>query len=153
MSVSRSESTPNGREKQKAAFVAGTGAGLGVMIAVSLLAGQLDGDLQMIANGVGYSAAVIALACSIGWIATLDEFAQRAHYVAWYWGGSLGLAAMGALLLFVLLSPASAAESLLLDWWGASQAKAGFLTGALAAMLLPALGYTIWWLVFWLRRR
>lgn len=153
MSVSRSESKPGGRERLKAAFIAGAGACLAVLIAVKLLSGRLDGDLQLAAQGVGYLAAALALGCSIGWIATLDEFAQRAHYVAWYWGGSLGLMAMAAVLLFVLLSPAAAAESLLLDWWGPSQAKSGFLTGALTAMVLPVVGYTIWWSVFWLRRR
>jgi hypothetical protein len=153
MSVSKTEPTLGGRERTKAAFIVGTGACLAIMIVVKLLAGRLDGDLHVAAQGVGYLAAAIALGCSIGWIATLDEFAQRAHYVAWYWGGSLGLMAMATVLLFVLLSPAAATESFLLDWWGSSQAKAGFLTGALMAMVLPALGYTIWWLAFWLRRR
>ena len=149
----KAEPRPGGREKLKSAFMIGSGAALAAMVASKLIAGQLDGELQATALGLGGVAAAIALGCAIGWIATLDELAQRAHYVAWYWGGSVGLAAAGAILLYAGFSPASVAESWLLDWWGPSSAKAGFLTGALTAMVLPVLGYNIWWLAFWLRRR
>jgi hypothetical protein len=37
--------------------------------------------------------------------------------------------------------------------WGNATVESGFFTGIVVALALPLVGYTVWWTVFWLRRR
>lgn len=102
------------------------------------------------------SAAVVALATAVSaaWMNGIDELAQRAHYVAWFWGGSIGL----AMLLFVLLGGPGLARvidlrgffSPLTDTYGD---QGGFMAGVMASIVALTLGYSAWWIVFWLRKR
>lgn len=97
---------------------------------------------------------VSAMAVTVLWMRDIDELAQRAHYVAWFWGGSSGVC---ALVFLVLAAPAlqqvidfAAVESWLTPTAGAG---AGFVAGILASLGVLTLGYGAWWLVFWLRKR
>lgn len=105
---------------------------------------------------IGAVAAAMASSFALGivWMRSIDELAQRAHYVAWFWGGSLGLA---ALMLVLLAAPAleevvdfAALTRLLSPYAGEG---AGFTAGIFTSLTLMMIGYGAWWLVFWLRKR
>jgi hypothetical protein len=104
--------------------------------------------------GGGAVLAALAMAGTVYWMRDIDELAQRAHYVAWFWGGSTAIC---VLLFFVLAAPAlqqivdfPAIESALAPMAGEG---AGFIAGVMASLLVLTLGYGAWWLVFWLRKR
>ncbi|MGD9966453.1 MAG: hypothetical protein AB7T59_08040 [Hyphomonadaceae bacterium] len=109
-----------------------------------------SGAMALVGTG-----AVLALVLCSYWFLRLDELAQRAHYVAWFWGGCLGFAAAAVLLLGGLVSGIADMGTL----HAAAAAVLGgdqFAHGVSAGMLLVGapmlLGYSIWWTVFWLRR-
>jgi hypothetical protein len=90
--------------------------------------------------------ATVVFACL--WMAALDEVAQQAHYVAWYWGGSAGIAVSMLALITVVLRPDALAP--LLSPFSAPET---FAAGIMCGLMPPAVGYTIWWGALWLRRR
>jgi hypothetical protein len=98
-------------------------------------------------------AAVTLVSFVVGmmWMNGIDELAQRAHYVAWYWGGSMGLAAM----MFLFL--ASPALVQLVDMPGLAAKLGGevgaFNAGIATSLVFMTFGYGFWWLVFWLRKQ
>jgi hypothetical protein len=116
----------------------------------------------MLEHVIGDAAAFLALpaAALVLWFcfagfAGLDEVAQRAHYVAWFWGGSIGLAAIPLLGLAAI--PFGFWDGGLADLgarlWGEATLETAFFTGILVALAPPLIGYALWWTVFWLRRR
>lgn len=86
---------------------------------------------------------------------TLDEVAKQAHYLAWYWGGLIGLSVMCALTLAIAVAPEVFAfiEGLMRQHAGGSDAETAFLLGLAATPTFMMLGFAGWWTVYWLRRR
>jgi hypothetical protein len=85
----------------------------------------------------------------------LDETAKQAHYIAWYWGGLVGL------VVLMLTGFAFAADALPFAWveqaaarmLGAFDAKKAFLFGLLSGPIAMFLGFAVWWSAHWLRLR
>jgi hypothetical protein len=100
--------------------------------------------------------AVLALGLCTYAFLRLDELAQRAHYVAWFWGGTLGFAVVALLLLLGLttgLADMDALHALAANWLGGDSFVHGVSLGMLLLGAPMLVGYAIWWTVFWLRRR
>jgi hypothetical protein len=91
--------------------------------------------------------ALVSVVFACFWMVALDEAAQQAHYISWYWGGSAGLLLSMLLFVAVVLRP-EAFEPILAEL-GVSYAFAG---GIALGLLPPTIGYVIWWIVLWLRR-
>ena len=138
------------RQKRKNMFLGLSLAAVGVMAGSAGMLGQ-DGAGAAVFSIAGLA----AIALSFVWFNALDEVAQRAHYEAWYWGGSLGLMSLPALaLLSAALGDRREAlvESALMAVWGDADLTAAVTSGVLVAMLPALLGYTLWWAAFWLRK-
>lgn len=102
------------------------------------------------------AAVIVALATTGGvlWMNQIDELAQRAHYVAWYWGGSTAL----AVLLFIAFAGPGLVQ--VIDFEGALTVLeaiygrgAGFLGGVIFSLLTLTLGYLSWWVLYWVRKQ
>lgn len=96
----------------------------------------------------------LSLAAGVIWMRRIDELAQRAHYVAWYWGGSAGLS---VLLFLFFASPAlgrfvdvRAILTPLEYVWGPT---AGIMVGMLISILALTAGYVLWWTIYWMRKQ
>jgi len=102
------------------------------------------------------AAAIVALATAGGaiWMQQIDELAQRAHYVAWYWGGSLALA---VLVFLVFAAPGLAKvmdiDALLTPLEATYGRGAGFMGGVLVSLGALTLGYAAWWGLYWFRKQ
>ena len=132
---------------------------LGLMTVVALIAGGVLGALSS-ANEEGSNGPIsliitlfaLGLAAGSLWFCfaywkRLDEAAREAHKFAWYWGGSLGLAASG--LLVGLLARGADARAFL--WPGFEADATGYLmTGALAVVTAQVIGYVLVWAGWWL---
>ena len=95
-----------------------------------------------------------AMTCTAVWMRDIDELARQAHYVAWFWGGSLALC---ALIFVVVAAPAlpglidfAAVERSLAPFAGEG---GGFVAGVLASIFTLTVGYGAWWALYWLRKR
>jgi hypothetical protein len=121
-------------------------------VALIVYAALSFADLAMDASLLPFTIAAAAVMMFFGfaWLRALDEMATQAHYVGWYWGGSMGLAF--ALLVVVALTPDLFAQRPLpftpFDGEGGA-----FLSGYLWGIVPPSVGYMSWWAVYWLRRR
>lgn len=95
-----------------------------------------------------------AIAGSAAYMRGIDELAQRAHYIAWYWGGSVGL----TLLLFLLVAWPALAQVVDIEALTAPLSRlygepgGEFLGGVVASIVALTLGYSGWWVVYWLRK-
>lgn len=88
------------------------------------------------------------------WMTSVDELAQRAHYEGWYWGGSIGVAAMGFLVLAApVLSRFVDIETLLDPFRQFAGSATGFVAGVFVSMVALIVGYLGWWGYFWLKKR
>ncbi len=85
----------------------------------------------------------------------LDEVARQAHYLAWYWGGLIGLTVMVALTLAIAAIPQTfpMIEGLMVQHAGGAGAETAFLLGLAATPTFMMLAFAGWWTVYWLRRR
>lgn len=85
----------------------------------------------------------------------LDEVAQQAHYVAWYWGGLIGLSGMALLTIAIGVTPEtfSLIQNAMMQWVGKADAQTNFLLGMVVTPTLMMLAFFGWWAVYWLRRR
>jgi hypothetical protein len=128
------------------------GLGLGLFGPEDLYAfSQEQPVLSVVGAGV-----IVTLATVAGflWMQRIDELAQRAHYVAWYWGGSTGL----AVLLFVLFAGPGLArmvdvEAVLAPLeliWGPA---AGIMAGIVISLVTLTAGYLLWWAFYWIRKQ
>ena len=151
MSISQVQNAPR-RDRLRRESVIGLRICAGLMFALGFAVGLSRLNLNWAVWPIGAVCAV-GLVLSFRWFLSLDEVARQAHYVSWFWGGSCGFAVAVALFVGAVLAPAGWLEQVLLPWWGGSPARAGFFTGALVATVLPVLGYVLWWMAFWLRRR
>jgi hypothetical protein len=93
------------------------------------------------------AAAVLGIVFACFWVVALDEAAQQAHYISWFWGGSAGLVV--SMLMFVAVALRPEAFEPALSELGASSS---FAAGIVFGIIPPTVGYAIWWVVLWLRR-
>ena len=94
---------------------------------------------------LGFALLGMVFACF--WVVALDEAAQQAHYIAWFWGGNAGLLLSMMVFVAAVLAP-QAFEPVLSVLGGDETFAAGIVVGVLPAVI----GYAIWWAVLWLRR-
>ncbi len=136
----------------------GLGAYLGTMLAtvvVAILAatgaaifGDRPGWL-----GIGIHAAFIVVAMAAGmalcvwWWRGIDEAAREAHKSAWWWGGTGGMA-VGGVVLLALILPEQGEAAL----EGASNQDL-FAAGMGVIVTCQIVGYSLAWVVWWLRHR
>lgn len=100
-------------------------------------------------------AAVLGMIAAVwlggAWMASIDEAAQEAHKWSWYWGGSVGMAA-GGVLLIVAMTPIARGWTVPVIIEPASPA-AYAATGAVGMLLVMVTGYLLAWGLWWLRHR
>lgn len=133
--------------------LAGWVAAMALMLGANALAPFVGDRVSMALVGAG---AILSLALCTYWFARLDEVAQRAHYVAWFWGGSLGFAAAALILLTTLLTGIAdmdAMHAFATGLFGGAAFEHGVSTGVVMVAAPMFIGYTVWWTVFWLRHR
>ncbi|MGD9981779.1 MAG: hypothetical protein AB7H66_03805 [Hyphomonadaceae bacterium] len=127
----------------------------GASMVLFVIAAMMVHVIGEIAALIALPAALLAMWFCVAAFIGLDELAQRAHYVAWFWGGSLGLYTLPILGLIAVPfgfwdgGLAGLSERL----WGEATIETGFFTGILVALAPPLIGYVVWWSVFWLRNR
>ena len=96
-------------------------------------------------------AMAVAMWVSVIWMRSIDEAAREAHKSAWFWGGTGGMAVGFTLVLMAMLS--SEWTISLPVWWGRTDPPAYLAMGAFLMALVMTAGYTVAWIVWWLRRR
>jgi hypothetical protein len=96
------------------------------------------------------AALVMAAVIIFIWWRNIDEAAREAHKWSWYWGGSAGLCIVLVLFLLVNLTGGQFGHDIIAAWGLAGrELEAGMAAGVLP----PAIGYTLAWGVWWVRRR
>jgi hypothetical protein len=133
---------PAKRMKRKTLYIVATCVSM-LVYAVLLVLSNAQPWLVWPAMGAALLSAVFA--CF--WVVSLDEAAQQAHYISWFWGGSAGL--LVSMLMFVAVALRPEAFEPALSELGAAHAFAG---GIIVGVIPPTIGYGIWWTVLWLRR-
>lgn len=88
----------------------------------------------------------LAVGATWSWWNALDEVAREAHKFAWYWGGSIGMAVAGVVLILVD-SQQMAPPHIVPGEHG------DFALGAMTVMLAQIVGYLIAWAGWWWSRR
>jgi hypothetical protein len=137
-----STTRPAKRMKRKSAYILATVASI---IGYSGLVFFSSGAPWLIWPALAVALLSVVFACF--WMVSLDEVAQQAHYVSWYWGGSAGL--LLSMLIFVAAVLRPEVFEPMLSQVGVSYSFAG---GIVAGVVPPTFGYAIWWIVLWLRR-
>lgn len=98
--------------------------------------------------------AAIGLVFACLWVASVDEAARQAHYIAWYWGGSAGLCVSILCLVATTLQPAFLEPLVRIASYSPETGVwISFTSGLLIGLVPASLGYVIWWAMVWLRRR
>lgn len=95
--------------------------------------------------------ALAAVAFSLMQFFVLDEAAKQAHYIAWYWGGLVGLVALMAVgLAFATdVAPFEMVVNATTAMMGAADERELFLFGLLAGPSAMFLGFIVWWSAHW----
>jgi hypothetical protein len=130
------------RMKRKTLYIIATCVS---MLAYAVLLTFVDTQAWMIWPALG--AALLGIVFGCFWVASLDEAAQQAHYIAWFWGGSAGLVL--SMLVFVAAAVAPQVFEPVLSVLGAGET---FVAGIVVGIVPPVVGYAIWWAALWLRR-
>ncbi len=125
------------------------GGGFGVLAVAVLLSVMGGSDWTL------WASAVLGMIASIwigaAWMASIDEAAREAHKWSWYWGGSVGLAVGGVL---VILSTTPVARGWTVPVLLGDATPAGYAaTGAMGILGLMMVSYLLAWGLWWLRRR
>ncbi len=125
--------------------------------------GVVFGLSVVLTNVLGGSALPIALICALGgfictlgYFANMDELSQRAHYVAWFWGATVGLGVLGLGLFYTMFAGVSVSDiitPLAERYWGGADVRGGFAAGVSIALSLQLAGAILWWAGYWLRKR
>ncbi|MDZ4778002.1 MAG: hypothetical protein SGJ23_14575 [Alphaproteobacteria bacterium] len=148
--------------RRKSSMVSNALIGIALLFAFGFGVGFTDDGwvAKFIAGQPWLWLAFVAAFCTLSfaagaiWMRSIDELAQRAHYEAWYWGGSVGLAAM---MFLALASPTLGRfidfEAVLAPVAFLTGDATGFASGVIASILVMSIGYGAWWLAFWLRKR
>ena len=98
---------------------------------------------------IAASLLLVAVVTAIWW-RNIDEAAREAHKWSWYWGGSAGLSGVLVLFLLVYMTGGSfGRDTIASAGLTGRELELGMATGA----LLPVIGYTIAWVIWWWRRR
>lgn len=124
-----------------------------IYIIATALSMAVYGGLLVLANAEpllvwpAIAAALIGMVFACLWVVSLDEAAQQAHYIAWFWGGSAGLVV--SMLTFITVAMRPEAFAPILSGLGEPYS---FALGIACGLLPPSIGYLIWWAVLWLRR-
>jgi len=126
-------------------------------LGLSLAAGAVLGALAAVGlQPSPWLASIVAIAVVVAtfwyawlWWRSVDEAVREAHKTGWYWGGSAGLAAAGAILAgLFFVDPAVS-----LDRYAMMPGDAGLiLTGLFLTIGLQLLGYVAVWAGWWLLR-
>lgn len=134
----------------------------GLLFLSGFVVGYLEATGRLILNAgaaanvaVGlFSVAVIGVGVWIGivWMKSIDEAAQEAHKWAWYWGGSLGMAA-GLAGMMVLTIPRKVPLELPSMFSDRTDPAAYMATGAMGILVIMLIGYMLAWGWWWLQRR
>lgn len=142
---------PTSQNKRRALFNIAMYVAVGLLVALAVASRM---------SGVSMHVPSTIVVIGIGVLAVLqfnalDEMAKQAHYLAWYWGGLIGLSVMAAFALANAATPRTFAfiESLMLQHAGKADTETAFLLGLAATPTLMMLGFFGWWAVYWLRRR
>jgi hypothetical protein len=141
-----------GRSERRSAFrIAGWVGAIGLMLAAMALEpliGETGATVLILLAGA------LGVAACIAWFIGLDEMAQRAHYVAWFWGSSLGLLAItAAMAIGVLTGAVDNLHEIVRAMFGHDDVGDGMMAGMLIIIVPMTMGYALWWTAFWLRRR
>lgn len=128
---------------------------LGVALAAGLVMSHAALQFDSVPDPLGFwlTAAMIAIAMGLGlwagviWWHRIDEAAREAHKWAWWWGGTVGTALAGILLLTLSLRSHPLAIG---DRLAAADLLAG---GMVTVILFQMAGYTVAWTAWWLRHR
>jgi len=127
---------------------------LGLCVIFGLLVGGASGFINDMGGAIADPlrailltiTVVFVLAISLIWWRGADEAVREAHKWAWYWGGSVGIAA--GMVVFALLSW----DSRLIALPPLEPADA-VMIGMTLILGLQVVGYTVAWAIWWLRRR
>ncbi len=116
---------------------------------------------EMLPNVIGLPVAILATLwagamVTIHW-KRLDEAARQAHRWAWYWGGSLGLAAGFLATAIALKAPGGLGwiAGLAAPFLAANQPaeQAYLFAGIVLTVITQMLGFLLAWVWWWARRR
>ena len=141
-----------GKTERRSIFRIGGWVGaLGLMLAAVALK-PFVGETAVMA--LVLLAGALGVAECTAWFLGLDELAQRAHYVAWFWGSSLGIV-IAALILAVgvMTGAVDNLHGIVRGFFGHDDVGDGMMAGMLIIVVPMMLGYVGWWTAFWLRRR
>lgn len=81
---------------------------------------------------------------------TIDELARRAHTDSWFWGGSIG---MGVGAMALVLVPSLGKFTPLYDFVARQNPLDTLVFGGVSVGLAALVGYSIWWVGYWLAQR
>jgi hypothetical protein len=137
-------------ERRSVLRIGGWVASLGLVLAAVAFE-PVIGELASIA--LVLIAGALAIAACTAWFLGLDEMAQRAHYVAWFWGSSFGLVIAAAIMgVGALTGATDNLHAVVRGLFGHDDVGDGMMAGMLIIIAPMMLGYLAWWAVFWLRR-
>ena len=130
------------RMKRKALAIAATFA---CLLAYGALVALSHFQPWLIWPALGFAILVSVFACL--WMLTLDEAAQQAHYISWFWGGSAGLLVSTLIFAAAILRPEAVTPIL-----AGFDTPFSFAVGVATGVIPPTIGYGAWWIALWLRR-
>lgn len=125
---------------------------IGLITAVAVASRVFDVHLHALASVLMLAALVV----SVLQFQSIDEVAKQAHYVAWLWGSMMVIGLIGVAMAIAYAVPGSfvlPVEGILTRFFGDAEPDTAFMAGAIATPLLMVAGFTVWWALFWLRRR
>jgi len=142
---------PSSQNKRRALFTGAMFAAIGLLLVFSIASRMFGAPMHIPSTLVLFAVGVLAVLQ----FNTLDEVAKQAHYVAWYWGGLIGLAGMVLLTIAIDVAPEtfSLIQNVMMQWFGKADAQTNFLLGLIVTPTLMMLAFFSWWGVYWLRRR
>jgi hypothetical protein len=133
-------------------------AGVAGAVALELFPALLFGRLHAPVPPLRIAVSTLAVAAAMAWMVVfatlsfrhLDEFAKEGSKFAWYWGGTLGLAASAPVFLFVELGGLHAI-------WPASplgrEVGRAFMTGYGLPLIAQTVGYGAVWVGWRMTKR
>lgn len=123
----------------------------GALLALTLFAQFTDASVQAIVLPILVAFCVLAVLE----FSVFDEFAKQTHFIAWYWGSVIGLAAVaiGQALLALDAEPFVSLRSALANQLSGSDTVEAFILGTMVTPVLMAAGFFVWRGVSWLRER
>jgi hypothetical protein len=128
---------------------------IGLLVAVASLA-IASRMFGVHLHGIAVFLMLASLVVAVLQFQSLDEVAKQAHYVAWMWGSMAVMGAIGVIfaVLSVLPGPITLPiEARLIRYFGDADPDTAFLAGFITTPFLMVIGFSIWWAVYWLRRR